>query len=148
MPRYSAVISSTWDRPRAFAFMSDFSNARDWDPGVAAARRVGGDHGGDSVEVGSAFDLDVVFAGRTMTLRYQVVTMEPGRCVVFKASTDRLESVDTLTFQDRAGGTDVTYDALLTFKGIAALANPVLGLGFKRVGDRARDSLRDVLTRP
>lgn len=144
MPRYTTVINSTWDRPRAFAFMSDFSNAQEWDPGVAAAQRVGGDH----VDVGSAFDLDVVFAGRTMTLRYQVAEMEPGRRVVFKASTDRLESVDTLTFQDAAGGTDVTYDALLTFKGIAALANPVLGLGFKRVGDRARDSLRNVLTRP
>jgi hypothetical protein len=144
MPRYTTVINSTWDLPRAFAFMSDFSNAQDWDPGVAAARRVDGTR----VEVGSAFDLDVVFAGRTMTLRYEVADLEPDRRVVFKASTDTLESIDTLTFEDRAGGTDVTYDARLTFKGLAAVANPLLGLGFKRVGDRARDSLREVLTRP
>lgn len=144
MPSYTTVISSTWDRPRAFAFMSDFSNAQEWDPGVDAARRVGG----AGVKVGSAFDLDVVFAGRTMTLRYEVVDLEPGRRVVFKASTDRLESIDTLTFHDRNGGTDVVYDAALTFRGVASLANPLLGLGFKRVGDRARDSLRGVLTGP
>ena len=142
MPRYTTVISSTWDRPRAFAYMSDFSNAQEWDPGVTSARRVDG----PPVEVGSTFDLDVVFAGRTMTLRYEVVDLEPGRRVVFKASTDSLESLDTLTFQDRNGGTDVTYDAALTFKGLATVANPLLGLGFKRVGDRARDSLRGVLT--
>ena len=142
MPRYTTVISSTWERPRAFAYMSDFSNAQEWDPGVASARRLDGAR----VEVGSAFDLDVLFAGRTMTLRYQVTDLEPGRRVVFKASTGNLESVDTLTFQDRNGGTDVTYDAALTFKGVATLANPLLGLGFKRIGDRARDSLRGVLT--
>ncbi|HEV1996638.1 MAG TPA: SRPBCC family protein [Candidatus Dormibacteraeota bacterium] len=142
MPRYTTVINSTWDRPRAFAFMSDFSNAEEWDPGVKAARCVAG----GPVGIGSAFDLDVVFAGQTMTLRYEVVEIEADRRVVLKASTGRLESIDTLTFDDDAGGTEVTYDALLTFKGVAALANPLLGLGFARVGDRARDSLHRVLT--
>ena len=141
MPRYTTVINSTWERPRAFAFMSDFSNAQEWDPGVKAARRVAT----GPVAVGSAFDLDVVFAGQTMTIRYEVVEMEADRRVVFRASTDRLESIDTLTFDDDGAGTEVTYDARLTFKGLAALANPLLGLGFARVGDRARDSLRGVL---
>ena len=40
----------------------------------------------------------------------------------------------------------MTYDARLSFKGLAALANPLLALGFNRVGDRARDSLRKVLS--
>jgi hypothetical protein len=40
----------------------------------------------------------------------------------------------------------MTYDADLRFKGIAAVANPLLAVGFRRVGDRARDSLRSLLT--
>ena len=142
MPHYHTVIKSSWNARKAFAYMSDFSNAAQWDPGVKAARRR--DQG--EVGVGSVFDLTVPFAGQSMVLGYQVVAMEAPHRVVFEASTDRLESVDTLTFAERGDGCEMTYEADLKFKGVAALANPLLAVGFRRVGDRARDSLRKVLT--
>ena len=142
MPHYSAVISSTWDVERAFEFMSDFSNAALWDPGVVSARRL--DAG--EVRVGSSFDLTVTFAGRKMTLRYAVRSLKAPHQVVFVASTNQLESIDTLTFEQRDEGCRMIYDADLRFKGLAGVANPLLALGFRRVGDRARDSLRSMLT--
>lgn len=142
MPRYSTVIKSTWSVEDAFAFMSDFGNAQHWDPGVLSARRI--DTG--AVREGSAFDLVVVFAGRKVRLRYAVRTIEAAQRVVLVASTSSLESVDTLTFSQVGDVCLVAYDAEVRFKGFAAVANPLLGLGFRRIGDRARDSLRAVLT--
>lgn len=142
MPRYVTVIDSTWKVEDAFAFMSDFSNARRWDPGVLAARRL--DTG--EVREGSSFDLTVAFAGRKMTLRYTVQSLESPRQVVFVASTRLLESVDTLTFTANGDSCRMTYDAKLSLKGLALVANPLLAVAFRRIGDRARDSLRSVLT--
>ena len=142
MPRYITVVNSTWNVEEAFAFMSDFSNAARWDPGVLYAHRL--DTG--EVRVGSSFDLNVAFAGRKMTLRYAVRSLKAPHQVVFAASTSLLESVDTLTFEALGEACRMTYDADLRFKGIAAVANPLLALGFRRIGDRARDSLRSVLT--
>jgi hypothetical protein len=142
MPRYLTVIDSTWNVTQAFAFMSDFSNAARWDPGVLSAQRL--DVG--EVRVGSSFDLTVAFARRKMTLRYAVRSLTAQHQVVFAASTSTLESVDTLTFEDLGDACRMTYDADLRFTGIAAVANPLLALGFRRIGDRARDSLRSVLT--
>jgi hypothetical protein len=142
MPTYHTTIDSTWDVARAFDFMSDFSNAQIWDPGVLSARRL--DTG--AIRPGSSFDLKVAFARRAMTLRYVVRSMDAGERIVFVASTRRLESVDTLVFEERAGGCRMTYDAVLRLKGSGAVANPLLALAFRRVGDRARDSLRSVLT--
>jgi hypothetical protein len=96
--------------------------------------------------VGSSFDLTVAFAGRKMTLRYVVRRLTAPHQVVFVASTRLLVSVDTLTFEGLGDGCRMTYDADLRFKGIAAVANPLLAVGFRRVGDRARDSLRSLLT--
>jgi len=120
MPRYVTVINSTWNVEQAFAFMSDFSNAVRWDPGVLSAHRLDG----GEVRVGSAFDLTVAFAGRRMTLRYAVRSLTAPQQVVFVASTSLLESVDTLTFEQRGEECRMTYDADLRFKGLAAVANP------------------------
>src|SRR5579862_4206228 len=100
MPSYRTTIESTWDVPRAFAFMSDFSNAQIWDPGVLSAARL--DDG--AIRAGSAFDLMVSFARRRMTLRYFVRTLQEDERVVFASWTKRLESVDTLTFEPYGAG--------------------------------------------
>ena len=144
MPRYVATISSLWGVDEAFRFMSDFANAQLWDPSVVSARRV--DRG--EVSLDSQFDLTVRFAGRNKTLRYRVTSLVSGREITFESITRALTSLDTLTFEPRTHGCEMTYSAELRFTGIAALANPVLGRLFGRLGDRARDSLREILGSP
>ena len=76
------------------------------------------------------------------------VELVPARRVVFTSSTSALESVDTLTFEPRGRGCEMTYRAELRFKGSARVANPLLAVLFRRLGNRARDSLREVLGGP
>ncbi len=121
--------------------MADFSNAAQWDPGVNSAHQVDA----AAIGLGSEFDLTVPFGGRTKTLRYRVTEFEPGRRVTFTATTSMLRSVDTLTFESCPAGCAMTYDADLRLTGLAAIANPLLALTFRRIGNRARDSLRQVL---
>ena len=55
-------------------------------------------------------------------------------------------SLDTMSFSESsAGGTRVTYDAELALKGPLRVLDPLLGLAFKRVGDRAANGLRATL---
>jgi hypothetical protein len=42
----------------------------------------------------------------------------------------------------------VVYDACLTAKGVARLANPLLAIGLRRIGDAAGAGLRAVITSP
>ena len=45
-----------------------------------------------------------------------------------------------MLFRSGAGST-VTYDAELTLNGLLGLADPLLGLSFKMIGDRAAQGL-------
>lgn len=100
------------------------------------------------LDVGAQFELTVRVAGRDKKLRYRITTFEKPRSVAFTSSTSTLLSLDTLTFEPRATGCVMTYNAELRFKGLASIANPILSLVFRRLGDRARDSLRSILGSP
>jgi len=46
------------------------------------------------------------------------------------------------------GGTRMTYDARLAFKGPLRLIDPVLAVVFRRIGDRALEGLQATLASP
>ncbi len=144
MARYVAAIPSSWCVEEAFSYMSDLANARFWDPSVVSAFRI--DDG--QLVVNTEFELTVRFAGRNKTLRYRVTSLEAPRATTFEATSGSLVSVDVLTFEPRANGCLVTYNAELRLRGVASVANPLLGVMFRRLGDRARDSLREILGGP
>jgi hypothetical protein len=143
MPRYRARILSSWDPDQAFAYLADFSNAAEWDPGVVRASAVSG----DEVAPGGAYDLVVSNLGRELTLRY-VVTSRDARRITFQAQTSRLESVDTITVAPSPGGSMVEYDASLRLKGVARLLTPLLAFVFHRIGERASRRLTQLLGEP
>ncbi|MEL7210784.1 MAG: SRPBCC family protein, partial [Actinomycetota bacterium] len=86
---------------------------------------------------------DVTLTG--MTLRYETRAHRPPEEVLLVAEGSFLVSEDTITVADRSDGCTVTYDADLRLKGLARVADPLLGLAFGRIGDRAADGLRAVL---
>ena len=57
------------------------------------------------------------------------------------AETSTLRSVDEITVSASGEGSCVTYNADLRLRGLLWLANPLLGLSFKKIGDRAREGL-------
>lgn len=127
----------------AFAYLSRFSSAADWDPGVTSARMVTP----DPVRLGSVFALDAVFMGNTVPLRYEITEFDPPNRVVLAAENGSVRSTDEITFStDSSGGTVVHYNADLALKGPARLAAPAFALAFRRIGDRASDGLLATLT--
>ena len=128
----------------AFAYLSRFSSAAEWDPGVSSARMVTP----DPVGLGSVFALDAVFMGNTVPLRYEITEFDPPNRVVLAAENASVRSTDAITFStdSSSGGTVVQYNADLTLKGLARLAAPIFALAFRRVGDRASEGLLATLT--
>jgi len=132
--------------PRApaevFSYLARFSNAADWDPGVAGAE----DISPGPPRVGSAYRLIVRFLGGKFPLDYRIAELaSPGR-VVLEAENAFIRSSDAITVAPAAGGgAQVTYAATLTLKGAAVLATPVVGLAFLRTAKRAIAGLRTAL---
>lgn len=65
--------------------------------------------------------------------------------VTLRGENATVVSLDTITCEPDRDGARVNYDADLKLKGPLKLADPLLGLAFKRVGDRALEGLRATL---
>lgn len=141
MAHYRTEAPTPASPERAFAWMADFTNAAEWDPGIRHVRRV--DTG--PVRVGSAFDVTLRYLGRDLTMHYEVVELVEPERVVLRSETPVLTSVDTITVRPAEAGAVVAYEADLRLHGPLRLADPLLGVGFKRVGDQAAAGLREHL---
>jgi carbon monoxide dehydrogenase subunit G len=143
MARYRASIDVQQPPEDVFAYLSDFSTAEEWDPGVVEAQRLGDKPVGKDAE----FRLVAEFLGRKTPLTYRIVEYDPPRKVTFWGENSTVTSRDRIIVEVTGLGTRVTYEADLKLKGPFRIADPLLGLVFRRVGDRARDGLREVLDR-
>lgn len=142
MPRYVVTVPSSRTPEDAFTYMADMRTFTDWDPGISRVTQVTGDGPGK----GSVFEVGVRgVAGRDMIIRYDTVEFEAPRMVLLKGRNSLFTSVDRVTVEPAPEGCSVTYDAVLTFNGLLAPGNLLLGLAFNRIGDRAAKGLRRVL---
>jgi NAD(P)-dependent dehydrogenase (short-subunit alcohol dehydrogenase family) len=143
MSRYQGTVVSERPAEETFDYMAEFSNAAEWDPGVAGAERL--DDG--PVGLGSVFRLGVRIGSRVTPLDYRVVAYDRPHRVVLLGESDTIRSEDTMTVVPRPeGGSILTYDADLRLLGPLALLNPLLPLPFRRIGDRGLGGLRSVLS--
>jgi hypothetical protein len=142
---YRANIQTRAEPRSVFAYLSRFDRAADWDPGVSAGSMLTP----EPVGVGSRFRLDATFLGRTIPLVYEVKEFDAPRRIVLEAQTPTFRSIDTISFSESPDadgtGTLVVYDARLEAKGPLRVADSILGLLFRRIGDRAASGLRDRL---
>jgi len=139
--RYHTTVQSRRRAEETFEYLSDFSTTAEWDPGVVEAEHVTA----GPVGMGSAFRVVASFLGRRVALLYRVVEFEPGRRVVLRADAPALRSIDEITVRPTESGSEVTYHADLRGQGLLRWTEPVLGLAFRRIGDRARDGLMRAL---
>lgn len=117
--------------------MANLANFAEWDPGVDHVEQVRGKGGGPD----AAFDVAVKALGRSITLRYDTVSYDAPKVVVAFAESSLFTSRDTITVEPEGSGSIVTYDAVLKLKGPLGLADPLLGLSFNKIGDRAAAGL-------
>ena len=77
-----------------------------------------------------------------MTLRYDTIAFDDATATMTAfAENALLSSEDTITVEADGEGSIVTYDAELKLKGFLALSDPLLGLTFNQIGDRAAGGL-------
>ncbi len=142
MASYRARVTSPRAPVEVFEYMARFSNAADWDPGVAEATAVNPGAPG----LGSTYRLTVRSFGRAVPLEYRIVELDRPRRVVLSAENSAVRSTDVIEVSSGpGGGSTLTYDATLELKGLAVVLTPVLGLSFRRIGDRAVAGLRATL---
>jgi len=139
--RYRATLETALAADEVFAYLSDFSNARHWDPSVTGADKLDG----SAVREGARFRLRVALLGREHELTYRVVEFDPPRAVTFLAENATVASRDRITFSDLGEGTRVTYSAELALKGPVRAAELVVRLAFRQAGERALAGLRRTL---
>jgi hypothetical protein len=143
MASYKDTVSSTRTPDDVFAYLADFRSVAEWDPSVTSAMLVGGD---DPIVVGAIFRVTVKTTLSELVLDYTTLELERAKRIVLRAENSSLVSLDTIAIRDNGrDGAEVTYDAKIELKGVLKLADPLLGLAFKRLGDRARDGLRQQL---
>jgi hypothetical protein len=142
MAHYATTVTSPGSPTEVFEYLADFSSTAEWDPGVSEARSLTD----EPLRVGARFHVVADFLGRRVPLEYRTVEIDPPRRVVLRAETPTVVSEDTITVSGlRGSGAQVTYDARLRLRGALRIADPVLGLFFRRVGDRAKAGLAATL---
>ena len=141
MPRYVVHVRTPMPPAEAFAFMADLNNFARWDPGVDDVDQVEGSGPGPE----AVFDVSVKAVLGTMTLRYETTTYEAPKLFVARSQSTPLTSLDSISVRSDGTGSVVTYEAELTLNGLLRFVDPVLGLAFGRIGDRAAGGLIEAL---
>jgi carbon monoxide dehydrogenase subunit G len=134
----------TTDRPieAVFAYLSDFTNTTDWDPGTVRTTRTSGDGG-----VGTVYANTSKFLGRESDLAYTVLEKADNAKFALRGVNKTVTAYDTMTFRSVGGGTEVTYAADFEFSGVAKFLGPLLGPALKKLGDDAEAGMSKALAR-
>jgi carbon monoxide dehydrogenase subunit G len=125
----------------AFAFVADFANSKDWDPGVATSEPL--DPG--PVAVGSRYQLGVRMGGGVASMEYVVTALEPLRRVVLAGEGSGVSAVDDIRFEATPSGTRIDYTADIRLRGVKRLAAPFAGGAFAKIARQARDGMQRAL---
>jgi len=123
-----------------FTYVADFSTTAEWDPGIHSAVRSSGDGG-----VGTRYDLVASFMGRTVPVTYEVLEVAEDERFVIKGENASFVGLDTITFHDRDGATEIVYVAEFTMKGFLRFVEPLLKPVFNSLGKKAVGGLDRVL---
>lgn len=124
---------------RAFAYLADFTTTTEWDPGTVSTVRL------DGQGVGTRYRNTSRFLGRETSLVYVVEELVADERIRLRGENQTVISVDTMTFRSTAAGTEVTYTADFTFKGVARFVAPLLRPALTKLGDEAEKGLRSAL---
>jgi carbon monoxide dehydrogenase subunit G len=141
--RYTREIEVVAEPGAVFAYLADFENSAEWDPGVVEARRLTG----GPTAVGSRFELIALFRGKRQRFEYVVTEYEEGRKIALHGRGEKARSDDVIAVDGADGRTRIAYEADLRLEGLYRLAEPFLRTTFVRMGDDALDGLAAALAR-
>lgn len=141
MTRLHEQIHTTLPVELAFAYIADFSNSQEWDPGVASAERIGSGPVGPDAR----YRLDVRLGARVAPMEYRILVFEPPGRVVLVGSGSGVAAVDEIRFESVGTGTRIDYVADIRLGGSLRFIQPFLGGAFKRLARDAADGMERTL---
>lgn len=132
------------DRPidLVFAYLADFTTAKEWDPGTVSCRRVSGEG-----QVGTTYVNTSRFMGRQTELTYVVQALETPHRITLRGENRTVVSIDDMQLRSVGDGTEVTYTATFAFSGVARYLAPLLKGPLNKLGDDTERGLRQALSR-
>ncbi len=105
----------------AFAYLSDFENTEEWDPGTVSTRRTSGDGG-----LGTTYANTSEFMGREVELTYETVAYDVPTSFSCRGRNKTSTATDTMTFTRDGEGTRIHYRADFEFHGPVKLVAPFI----------------------
>ncbi len=141
MTRLTETIETTLPIEATFAYLADFANSREWDPGVATAERIGN----EPIGVGTSYRLGVRVGNRVRPMEYTVSNFDPLRRVVLVGSGSGVSAVDTIEFARTPTGTRVDYTADINLRGVMRLVQPFIGGTFAKIAQDAAGGIQHQL---
>lgn len=141
MARLEETTTVSTPIEEAFAYVSEFANISEWDPGTKSAVK----RGEGPPRVGLAYDLVTVFKGNESDMVYTITELDPPHRIVLAGEGQRVDATDTISMRETEAGTEITYLAELSFKGLARIAEPFLGSALDELGKGAIAGLEKAL---
>lgn len=138
MARYRTTIDVSRPPGEVFDYLSDLRNATEWDRTITRVTKLS--EGPPSQ--GTTYRLESRFMGRDVQLRYATTAYHRPQRIVFDGENDAARSMDEITIEPAGDGTRVTYDARLRMRGLRLLADPLVQIAFRRIGDHAVEGLQ------
>jgi len=125
-----------------FSYTSDFSNIKDWDPGVASSVK----RSKNGAEVGTEYDLTLRFGPFRPKMRYVIEAYVPFSKVILKGSGESFSAIDTISFFQTSTGTRIDYEAEIYFSGFSKYMEILLKPFLKNTGRKAVKGLKAKLS--
>jgi carbon monoxide dehydrogenase subunit G len=136
------TVETTASPEAVFAYLSDFTNTTEWDPGTVRTTRVSGSGG-----KGTTYENTSKFLGRETELTYVVTEHQRPNRFALRGQNKTLVANDTMQIAPSGAGSRVTYTADFAFQGVSKYLAPLLAPAFKRLGDEAEKGLRQALAK-
>ena len=140
MPAVSRTFTTTATPDAAYAYLSDFTHAEEWDPGTQSCERTSGDGG-----VGTTYRNVSKFLGREVVVTYTTAELAPPTRVHLRGTNEQFEGHDIFEITASGRGSQVRYTAQMSFSGLARLAAPVVAAYLPVLARKTVDQLRTSL---
>lgn len=144
MTHVSRTFSVRPEPSTVIAYLKDFTNAEEWDPGTEECTR--NERG--EIGVGSTFHNVSKIAGVSTELTYTLEKLTTDTLVMV-GRNKTATATDTITVKtgDDGQGSEIVYTAEIEMKGAAKLGAPITKLVFEKVGSDTVNDMTEALNR-
>jgi len=125
-----------------FYYLADFSTISEWDASVISAKKVSE----GAITQGTRFDLVLRSAGRRVPMAYTLTTYQALSHLVFTGKAQGFVAIDSIWLKETPQGTEITWQADITFEGILAHLLPVMRPSLLKLAKTSMQGLAHALS--